>query len=488
MKPFFRPASGCQGGGRRRRSRESTTTAGNTGDPVSLLCAHYPGCWQFQSRRLVLLLVTLTVLPATIYADDRERQCRNVIDTDWSATEAWAWTQICMGYRAHLDELDNKYFNPRHHDQLPKLENRKISSSFLMTILSNKRFRNLITRHGVTITDAHFTDDIDLQNGYIPWPLTLSNSLFAGTVNMRYLHSDRRVQFRSSRFLKPLLLDSSVIDGDLSIDEVYGDSITMDSASITRNLSLNNSTFNRYTILRDIYVGGRLDMSHFRSAYIRMVSATIDGDFIITKFVTPSVDEADHEEERRVLVDFDGMSYRRQRYATAEAFTGFLRLLDEGSLRFSYQPYSQLASALKRDGAINLASDVVFMGKTKELSNSRGWTKLTLGFLKISVGFGVGYYAFFAIFWAGLIVLLGCGFMHFCGELKDGRVQRIDGYGIWFSIDYLIPVVQLNKAHFENFNMLITNPVARVYFYCQQLLGYVLSVVLLATITRVMLT
>ena len=487
MKPLSRTASGRQGKGRRRRSHESSTTAGNTGDPVGLLCAHCPSRWQFQSRLLVLLLVTLTVLPETMYADDRERQCRELLITDWSATEAWVWTQICMGYRAHLDDLDNKYFNPHYHAQLPEFENRKISSSFLITILFDKRFRKLITRHGVTITDAHFTDAIDLQNGYIPWPLTLSNSLFAGTVNMRYLHSARRVQFRSSRFSKPLLLDSSVIGGDLSIDKVYGDSITMDSASIARNLSLNDSTFNRYTILRDTNVGGRLDMSHFRSSYIHMVSATIEGDLIITQFVIPPAHASDHEEERRVRVDFDGMSYRRQRYANAYAFKGFLSLLDEGSFRFSYQPYSQLASALKRDGAINLANDVLFIGKTRELHNSQGWTRLSLGFLKLAVGFGVGYYAFFAIFWAGLIVLLGCVFMHFCGELDDGRVQRADGYGIWFSIDCLIPVVQLNKAHFEDFNILITSPVARVYFYCHQLLGYILSVVLLATITRVML-
>ena len=444
-----------------------------------------------QPRRIISLLVILLTLPE-VYADGRDERCRKMIVPDWSATEAWVWEQICMGYGANLDTMDDKYFNPHHHDQSNEFQNRAISSSFLTTILFDERFQKLVTRHGVTITGAHFTDDIDLRNGRIPWPLTLSHSLFSGTVDMTYLQSDHQVVLRSSRYMNMLRLDSSVVGGNLSIDEVDGESIALDSASIAKNLSLKGSTF-RYAILRDAHVGGRLDVSYFGSLLLNMVSTTIEGDIIITGIEVLRDDKSsDHEssedESKKIQishVNLDGMTYRRLRYTGDQGLTVFLTALNR-SLQFSYQPYHQLASALKRDGAINLANNVVFTGKTRELNSSRGWTRFSLGFLKLSVGFGVGYYTFFAIFWVLILTLFGSGFLHFCGELKTGRVQRIAGYGIWFSIDYLLPIVQFNKGHFEDFNLLITNPVARVYFYCHRLLGYFLSVVLLTTITRVM--
>ena len=49
--------------------------------------------------------------------------------------------------------------------------------------------------------------------------------------------------------------------------------------------------------------------------------------------------------------------------------------------------------------------------------------------------------------------------------------------GFWFSLDYLLPVIRLNEAHFEDIDM---SWYARIYFYIHQLLGYVLVFVVVA--------
>ena len=51
---------------------------------------------------------------------------------------------------------------------------RRISSEFLETILFEKPFREAVTRKGVRIIGACFPEKVDLEDGYLPWPLAVS--------------------------------------------------------------------------------------------------------------------------------------------------------------------------------------------------------------------------------------------------------------------------------------------------------------------------
>ena len=73
-----------------------------------------------------------------------------------------------------------------------------------------------------------------------------------------------------------------------------------------------------------------------------------------------------------------------------------------------------------------------------------------------------------------VFLLVGVAVLYFTGE---GRRLHMP-YGVSYSIDMLLPVIKLNKAHDEVIRRLI--PSVRWYFYCHQIVGYILASFLVA--------
>ncbi len=60
--------------------------------------------------------------------------------------------------------------------------------------------------------------------------------------------------------------------------------------------------------------------------------------------------------------------------------------------------------------------------------------------------------------------------------MAPGSSERL---GFWYSVDRLLPIVELRKSHYE-VDLL---PRSRVYFYFHTVMGYVLATFLLAALS-----
>jgi hypothetical protein len=79
--------------------------------------------------------------------------------------------------------------------------------------------------------------------------------------------------------------------------------------------------------------------------------------------------------------------------------------------------------------------------KRREVANGSRWWEMTL--LKSTMGYGYGTGYFRSLIWVLVFVVIGMGYLWRTGE---GRKNRI---GFWYSLDLLLPVIQLDKYHYD---------------------------------------
>ena len=86
---------------------------------------------------------------------------------------------------------------------------------------------------------------------------------------------------------------------------------------------------------------------------------------------------------------------------------------------------------------------------------------------------GYGYRVWHALLWIGALITLGW----IVARSSKAKTPRSDErLGFWYSVDRLLPIVELNKRHYE----VDLPPRSRVYFYFHTVMGYVLATFLLA--------
>ncbi len=146
---------------------------------------------------------------------------------------------------------------------------------------------------------------------------------------------------------------------------------------------------------------------------------------------------------------------------------------------FSPQPYQQLADVFRAGGQTGKAYAILYAGRERERRAAEGATWWTSGLkwwgmflLKVTIGYGLGYRYFRAFGWVVVLVLLGAGVLAVTGE---GPAHGMP-WGLSYSLDHLLPVVQLIKSHYD----IELAGFARYYFYAHKLLGYVLASFLIA--------
>ena len=150
---------------------------------------------------------------------------------------------------------------------------------------------------------------------------------------------------------------------------------------------------------------------------------------------------------------------------------------------FSFQPYQQLASVLRNTGKSSTADKVLFAAKERERQNTTFWRCMGLGILRYGIGYGIGTYTFRVLGWAFFFVCLGWGVLCWTGGQLNHKETFQKSIELWFfSLDYLLPIIRLNGAHYEKE---VLSFGARVYFYCHQIIGYILASFLIAALSGI---
>ncbi len=441
----------------------------------------------------------------------------------WSEAETWAWAEIRAGRPAN--------FNARFGRLDPKSsegwdDTRKLGQAFLETILLDDPYRGAIPRQGVRILGAWFPETIDLTNARVAHELWLHHSRFEASV-----------QLTDMKALGVLSLDGSRFGGKLNMERLQADSglfmrdgakfaeVVLRSAKIGDLLSMRGSRFGGTLHMDSLRVDGSLfmrDGAVFEKE-VQLIFATIKSGFNLSGAKLAGLDltgtriagemwlgSGDHGAKWRdsskltlrntVVGALEGAENAWPETLELKGFTyervgGFAgaRAEDDMAQRradwfidwlakdrsFSPQPYQQLAEVFRAAGQTGKAHDVLYAGRERERRAAEGvcwWTSglkwWGMGLLKVTIGYGLGHRYFWALRSVVGLVLLGAIVLAGTGE---GPAHGMP-WGLSYSLDHLLPVVQLIKSHYA----IELDGFARYYFYVHKLMGYVLASFLIA--------
>jgi hypothetical protein len=197
------------------------------------------------------LLIALAVLavPIAAYADTppqpipADGNCAVPVDPNWTKQEQFVWLNVCVGKEADFNKAPGYGgdLDPNGPNGLP--ESRILRSSFLETILLKDKYRSALTRLGVRITGARFTDTVDLQNAELGHDLWLDRSLLEKGVNLEAVETRRRMAFDGSKILGTFNAAGSRISEDLSMYQTeFSDDVDLSRAQVGNLLFLRGST------------------------------------------------------------------------------------------------------------------------------------------------------------------------------------------------------------------------------------------------------
>ena len=180
----------------------------------------------------------------------------------WTEPEEWAWTQICGRQGADFNEryeekLDLR--NPSHDCKC--LDNRKLSSRFLETILLREPFRSAIPYRGVRIVGAYFPHCINLRGVVLERQLMLYGSYFDSKVDMTFLKTSTFLALTGSKFDDELVMNTISIESSLYMESAeFEKTVHLGGAKVDRRISMNGAKFKDRLSMHSTSVGLNLAM------------------------------------------------------------------------------------------------------------------------------------------------------------------------------------------------------------------------------------
>ena len=123
-------------------------------------------------------------------------QCAVPADPAWTEQEKFVWVNVCIGKGADFNQEPGYGgdLDPKSPTGLP--ESCILRSSFIETILLKDGYRSALTRFGVRITGARFTETVDLRNAELQHDLWLDRSLLEKGANL--ITAKRVAELRST--------------------------------------------------------------------------------------------------------------------------------------------------------------------------------------------------------------------------------------------------------------------------------------------------
>jgi hypothetical protein len=252
-------------------------------------------------RPRALALALLLLAPASAFAEDpwgqplpRDGKCSVLPDEAWSPQEKFVWENVCAGRDANFNKAEGRTLDPRKPEEWPT--SRNLTSAFLETILLEEKYRRVLTRHGVRIIGARFTERIDLENAKLAHELWLDQSLLEKGADFSGLRSNEAISLESSKIGAPFnmaaaqlgstlqLRGSEFADLDLTNAHIAGTidlrskarvvgRLNMSALHVAKSLHMRGSEFAE-VVLADAYVGGTLDLSSAKRADGQIIDKT----------------------------------------------------------------------------------------------------------------------------------------------------------------------------------------------------------------------
>ena len=152
----------------------------------------------------------------------------------------------------------------------------------------------------------------------------------------------------------------------------------------------------------------------------------------------------------------------------AEWFKDWLGLMET----YNPQPYIQLGALLHREGQFETANAILFEGKERE-RKGRSWRdgrRWWLELLRYTIGYGIGFGPFRALFWMAMLATIGCLVTTRRAIKEEGdNASLTDRF--WFSVTFTVPGFALVR------DKLTVSSCAQRWLYVQRLICFTLALV-----------
>ena len=347
--------------------------------------------------------------------------------------------------------------------------------------------------------------DVDLTAAAVGRQLIAHGSTFNGTFEAGDLSTGSHLLMNDGAKFGDVLLRGARIGGQLSLSRsAFGGRFDGESMMVEQDFHMADAKFDGTTHLPFIRVAGSVDVGGATLSVLNLSGATVGKDFAFGAGGNPvrwvaSVDAQGRTRSPRmslwnasvgglvdateswpdnlqtVMRDFtyerltslggDGQGIGQVR--DADWYVDWLARDSSGS----FQPYRQLARVLASYGDDGAARAVLVAGRDWHRMQMPWWSpkRWLLFALRWTIGYGYGAGELCALLWGLLAVLIG------------GTIARSKGLpwcdGLWYSIDMLLPGIQLSEKRRE----LPGWP--RYYFRAHRLIGYALLLFVVAGLT-----
>jgi hypothetical protein len=229
-------------------------------------------------------------------------KCSVPADPRWTPQETFVWQHVCIGEVANFNsgQAYGGDLDPRRSEGLP--ESRILRPAFLEAILLADKYRHAITRLGVRIIGARFTETIDLSNAELERELWLDRSLLEKGANFSRLKSTNPVSLDGSKVIGKLEMSMLNINEDLLMGDKgeFGEvvlagahvegQVNLSSSKVTGALNMHelnvdedlcmgdNGEFEE-VVLIGAHVGGQLDLGGSKvTGALKMDELKVDED------------------------------------------------------------------------------------------------------------------------------------------------------------------------------------------------------------------
>jgi uncharacterized protein YjbI with pentapeptide repeats len=160
---------------------------------------------------------------------------------DWTPQEKFVWERVAGGEIADFNTADGYGGNldPKRPEGWP--ENRVLRPAFLETLLLKDPYRRNLTRHGVTISGARFTQVIELEGAELQHRLVLLGSLIEQGADLIGLRSKYPIDLSGSKISGTLQANGLDLDADLLMGGGEFAEVDLTGADIRGQLDLAGS-------------------------------------------------------------------------------------------------------------------------------------------------------------------------------------------------------------------------------------------------------
>ena len=329
--------------------------------------------------------------------------------------------------------------------------------------------------------------------------MDLIGSLFSDEVKFEEIDVGATLSARDVVYLKGLKMVGGVIRGRFEMPRAAVQGVMyLDGINVRGGINLHHGTYGGVSII-GAEVGRQLDIRASSLRLLDLSGTTVQG---VLRIGSPDreVDWGSPDENARFIArnthvetlqdtegswpfwlkrkldgfEYEGFGGHDSDYEDSAYLRGaeWFKAWLAGAQTYSPQPYRHLSALLRREGQRDAASAVLYEAKERERTAlpQGSWHRRWLGFLRLTVGYGVGLNAFFALFWMAGFGILGW-FVACCATWKQSA-SRCTLF--WYSVSYTVPGFSLSN-HDE-----ATLPcfgIWRSWFYMQRLFCYALALV-----------